>query len=122
MRTYSKRIKRLLREYASHAHERELHRELTKVQDSFAEWRQDRISSVELDQRIHEYKIVPARELYKRYNHGEIDLAVAYAVVAGVLAEDEVSGELLEAISGPIAFYRSWQEEDRLRAADDFGS
>jgi hypothetical protein len=122
MKIYSKRIKRLLREYASKAHERELHRELTKVEDSFAEWRQGRISSGELDHRIHKYKTGPARELYKRYNYGDTELAVAYAIVAGVLAEDEIPAELAEAISGPIAFYRSWQDEDRLRAADDFGS
>ncbi len=122
MKTYSKSIKQLLREYATKAHERELQRELSKVEDSFAEWRQDRISSVDLDHRIHKYKTGPARELYKRYNCGEIDLAVAYAIVAGVLAEDEVSGELLEAISGPIAFHRSWQEEGRLREAHDLGS
>jgi hypothetical protein len=122
MKIYSKRIKRLLREYASKAHERELHRELTKVEDSFAEWRQGRISSGELDHRIHKYKTGPARELYKRYNYGDTELAVAYAIVAGVLAEDEIPAELAEAISGPIAFYRSWQAEDRLRAADDFGS
>jgi hypothetical protein len=122
MKTYSKRIKRLLREYASKAHEKELHRELTKVEDSFAEWRQGRISSGELDHRIHKYKTGPARELYKRYNYSDTELAVAYAIVAGVLAEDEIPAELAEAISGPIAFYRSWQDEDRLRAADDFGS
>jgi hypothetical protein len=122
MKTYSKRIKRLLREYATEAHERELHRELTKVEASFAEWRQGSICSGELDHRIHTYKTGPARELYKRYNYGEIDLAVAYAIVAGVLAEDDVPTELLEAISGPIGFYLSWQEEGKLRAADDFGS
>jgi hypothetical protein len=122
MTTYSKRIKQLLREYATEAHERELHRELTKVEDSFSEWRQGRITSAELDHQIHKYKIGPARELYKRYNYGELDLAVAYAIVAGVLAEDELRPELLEAISGPITLYRSWQEEGRLRAADDFGS
>jgi hypothetical protein len=122
MKTYSKSIKQLLREYATKAHERELQRELSKVEDSFAEWREDRISSFEMDHRIHKYKTGPARELYKRYNDGETDLAVAYAIVAGVLAEDEMPAELMEAISGPIAFYRSWQEKDRLRAADDFGS
>ena len=37
MKPYSKRIKRLLREYSMEAHERELHRELTKLDQSFAE-------------------------------------------------------------------------------------
>ena len=37
MSEYPKRIKRLLREAAAAAHEQELHRELTKLDHSFAE-------------------------------------------------------------------------------------
>jgi hypothetical protein len=38
MREYSKKIKKLIREFAAEAHERELHRELTKLELRFAEW------------------------------------------------------------------------------------
>jgi len=53
MRDYPKRIKRLLREYSAEAYERELHRELTKLDRSFAEWRNGDIGSGELSHRIH---------------------------------------------------------------------
>jgi hypothetical protein len=118
--TYSKAIKRLLREYLAEAHERELHRELTKLDESFAEWRTGAIGSGELDHRIHEYKRGPARELYKRYNHGEADLPVAYAIVAGILPEDEVPAELLEALDRRLGFFRSLQERNELREPDDW--
>jgi hypothetical protein len=120
MHSYPKAIKRLLREYLAEAHERELHRELTKLDESFAEWRTGAISSGELDHRIHEYKRGPARELYKRYHHGEADLSVAYAIVTGILPEEEMPAELLEALERQLGFYHSWKERNELREPDDW--
>jgi len=45
-------------------------------------------------------------------------MSVAYAIVVGILDQDEVPDELLEAISGPIDFYRSLQEKNELRERD----
>jgi len=115
MSDYPKGIKRLLREYLSEAYERELRRELTRLDESFAEWRRGEISNRKLDDRIHEYETGPARALYKAYNYGPADMAVAYAVVVGVLDQEEVPKELLEAIERPINFYRSLQERNELR-------
>jgi hypothetical protein len=118
MRSYSKKIKRLLREYMTEAYERELHRELTKLDQSFTDWRTGTISSGELSYRVHQYETGPARELYKQYNHGENDMNVAYALVSGILAEHEVPAELIEAISGPISFYQSMKEQNELKERD----
>ena len=119
MAEYSKHIKRLLREYATAAYERELHRELSKLDQSFAEWRSGALSSGELSHRIHQYETGPSRELFKRYNRGEMDLNVAYAVVVGILDEGEVPPELLEAISGPLDLFRSMKERGELREPGD---
>jgi len=54
MKEYSKRTKRLMREWMTEAYETELHRELTKLDESFAEWRRGAISSGELSHRIHQ--------------------------------------------------------------------
>ena len=118
MREYSKGVKRLLREFSMEAHERELHRELTKLDNSFEKWREGAIGSGELDHRIHKYKSGPARELWKRYNHGEVDMNVAYAIVAGILDSEKVPGELLEAIERPLDFFRGMKERDELRLPD----
>jgi hypothetical protein len=118
MRDYSKRIKRLLREYLAEAYERELHRELTRLDKSFAEWREGTISSGELSHRVHQYETGPSRELFEQYNYGPLDMSVAYAVVVGILDQEQVPAELLEAISRPIHFYRSLQERNELRDRD----
>ena len=115
MKEYSKRIKRLLREYSMEAHEQELHRELTKLDANFDEWRDGVIDSIELDHRVHKYKIGPARQLFKRYNDGQADMNVAYAIAVGILDEDKVPEELLEAIKGPLAFYQDMKERNELR-------
>jgi hypothetical protein len=115
MRELSGRVKRLLREYATEAYERELYRELTKLDASFAEWRSGAISSGELSHRVHQYERGPSRALWSKYNHGEATVNVAYAIVTGILREDEVQAELLEAISGPIAVFRGMQERGDLR-------
>jgi hypothetical protein len=120
MQEPSKRVKRLLREQAAKAHERELHRELTKLDGRFAEWRSGTISSEELTYRIHKYDTGPARELWKRYNSGPAEISVAYAIVVGILDRDEVPAELLEAISRQIDWFQAEQERGELRAPDDW--
>jgi hypothetical protein len=115
MQEYPKRIRQLIREWMTEAYERELHRELTKLDESFAEWRRGAISSGELSHRIHEWETGPSRALFKQYNHGPQDVSVAYAIVVGILNEEEVPAELVEAIGGAIAFCRSLQERDELR-------
>jgi hypothetical protein len=120
MQDYPKKIKRLLREFLAEAYERELQRELAKLDQSFSEWRSGHISSGELSDRVHQYEIGPSRELYKRYNSSLPDMAVAYAVVTGILHRDEIPEELLEAIERPLSFYQSLQDRQELRAPDDF--
>ena len=118
MREYSKRTKWLRREWMTEAYERELHRELTKLDESFAEWRRGAISSGELSHRIHQWETGPSRALFKHYNRGSQDVSVAYAIVVGILNEEEVPEELLEAIGGAIEFFRSLQESDELRTRE----
>jgi hypothetical protein len=118
MQKYSRKIKHMLNEYLAQAYERDLHRELTKLDQSFAEWRDGKISSRELSQRIHQYERGPLRELFKQYNHGPADMSVAYAIVVGMLDADDVPTELLEALSRPIGFYQSLKDRGDLREKD----
>jgi hypothetical protein len=115
MAEHSQSIKRLLQQWKAEAHERELHRELTRLDESFAEWRKGLIGSGELSHRLHEWESGPARSLFKQYNDSRPDMMVAYAIVLGILDEREVPVDLLEALSGPLAFYRSLQAEGNLR-------
>jgi hypothetical protein len=115
MADYPKRIKKLLREYLAEAYERELHRELAKLDRSFAEWRVGKISSDELSHRVHQYETGPARELYKHYNGSSPDMIVAYAIVVGILRREEIPAELLEALVRPLSFYESLKERNELK-------
>ena len=65
MEAYSKRVVRLLREWTTEAYEREPHRELTRLDESFAGRRSGAISSAELSQRVHEWESGPSRALFK---------------------------------------------------------
>jgi hypothetical protein len=115
MSDYPKPIRRLLREYMGQAYEKELFRELTKLDQSFAEWREGKIDSGELSHRLHQYEVGPARELYKLYSDTPPDLAVAYAITAGILNRGEMPIELLEAIKRPLDFYQSLKDQGELR-------
>ena len=118
MREYPKRIKRLIREWMTEAYERELYRELAKLEESMAEWRRGDISSGEMSHRIHEWETGPSRALFRQYNQGPKDMSVAYAIVVGILEEEEVPAEMLEAIGGALEFFRSMQEQEELRGRE----
>jgi hypothetical protein len=119
MQQYPKNIKRLLREYMVEAYERELHREMAKLDLGFEEWRDGTINSGELSNRVHQYEAGPSRELYKKYNYSPHDINVAYAIVTGILNRDEIPIELLEAISSLLVFYLSIKEKGKLIEPDE---
>ena len=115
MQNYPKKIKRLLREYMIKAYEHELHRELAKLDRGFSEWRKGTIDNGELSDRLHQFEVGPARELYKKYNYTPHDMTVAYAIVTGMLNRDEIPAELQEAISSWLAYYQSLKDDDKLK-------
>jgi hypothetical protein len=49
----------------------------------------------------------PARELFKRYNYGSLDLAVAHAIVTGVVDRGQVPDELIDHLRRTIEFYET---------------
>jgi hypothetical protein len=119
MRDYPKSIKRLLNQFLGAAYERELQRELTKLERSFAEWRSGQIGSGELSERVHQYERGPARALYQRYNSGEKDMTLAYVIIGGVLPREEIPVELLEALTKPLSFYQALKDRNELREPED---
>ena len=115
MTDYSKRIKRLLREFTAEAYEKELSRELAKLDKSFEEWRDGKINSGELSYRIHQYETGASQELFKKYNEGKNDFNVAYAIVTEILDRDTIPKELLEAIAKHLRFYESMKADGDLK-------
>lgn len=115
MNDYPKNIKRLLRQFAAEAYEKELSLELARLDQGFAEWRSGKINSRELSDRIHQYEIGASRELFKKYNEGENDFNVAYAIITGMLNRERVPEELIEAIDKHLRFYQSRKDVGELR-------
>ena len=107
----SKNVKRLLRKYASIAHEEELRRELTRLDAAFEKWKKGDMMSGELTDFIHQFHQGPARELFLRYNTGMLDMAVASAIVKGILDKNQVPPEVLDYLSKAISFF---EEEKSL--------
>ncbi len=118
MKEYPKRIKRLLREWMTEAYERELHRELKKLEKDFESWRSGEICNGEMSSRIHEYEIGPSQALFKHCNYSPNDITVAYAIVSGILNEEDVPAEMVEAIRVDINYCRSLKEENNLASRE----
>jgi hypothetical protein len=107
MKDPSKRVKRLLREAAGAAHEEELRRALLPVAEAFERWKAGRLGSGELSDLIQRFHQGSNRELFLRYNTPDLDLAVAHAIVTGVLDRSTIAPELLEHLAGALGFYES---------------
>jgi hypothetical protein len=114
---YSKPIKRLIREWNETAYERELHRELSHLGAQFDRWRDHEIDSFELNNHIHKFHNGISRKLWQRYNSSTsvMDFNVAYALVAGILSEDEVPSELRDVLGNIIQMYRDMKDKNELR-------
>lgn len=112
---YPKHIKRQLNDLSGEAYERELHRELEKLEKSFQEWRAGALSSGDLSLQIHQYEVGASRELYKYYNGVDHDKPVAYALVVGLLKPEEVPLEVQQAIQNAISFFQDMKDQNELR-------
>jgi hypothetical protein len=107
----SKRVKRLIREYAATAHDAELSRALLPLADAFKQWERGALDSFTLQDLIHEFHQGAARDLYLRYASRRLEPALAHAIVVGALDRSAVPAEVLDHLAGLLEFYREPQDE-----------
>jgi hypothetical protein len=107
MRDYPKGIKKLIRQYAAMAYEIELSRELKKLSCRFDDWKQGKISSIELAALIDEFNSEPSHGLFNQYNSSPLDMTLAHAISNGVINKSEVPDELLQYLNHAIHFYQA---------------
>ncbi|HVH28561.1 MAG TPA: hypothetical protein VM818_17475 [Vicinamibacterales bacterium] len=105
MQEVPKRIKRLVREWAGIAHDRDLRKALGELRSQFGRWDRGEIDSVELNNLVHQFHQDTAREIWKRYATRHLEQAVASAIAAGVHLKEELPAELVQHIAGLIEFY-----------------
>jgi hypothetical protein len=97
-----KKIKKEIRNLAAKAHEKELRRALLILSEKFDQWRNGSLTSFDLTEEIHKFHNGEARELYKKYEYIGQELAVAMAIANGILTQDAVSPDILDALSREI--------------------
>ena len=105
MQEIPKRIKRLVREWAAVAHERDLRKALSELRIAFDRWERGELDSFELNDLIHRFHQDTSRDIWKRYATTHLEPAVAAAVAAGVLQRQELPPELVAHIAGLTEFY-----------------
>ncbi len=104
-----------LRRLAGIAYDRELGRELTRLEASFSEWHAGRLTSHDVSAAIHTFHDGVARDLWVLYVRGHPTSTVARAVAAGLLAESEVPASLLAKLRDAVEYYR----QEAARSAAD---
>jgi hypothetical protein len=111
-REWTKSQRRLLRELAGRAYDRELARELGAIDTDFARWRRGEIDVHALSEQIHRFHNGPARRLYLDYTGTHLEIAVGAAIGRGILTEEEATPEILEALRGLIELARDRSAEN----------
>lgn len=113
MQEFSKSEKRRLRELAAFAYERDVAKSLSMIASKFEDWKNGKVTALELNQNLHEYDRGESRELWSRYGSNQYDIQVASAIVRGLLTEVEAGKEIIAILSNQIQFFRSEAERDR---------
>ena len=100
-----KHIRRLVREYAAIAQDRELAGALRRLGAEFDRWERHELSPHDLNDAIHTFHQGPARDIWAKYSTNHLEPALGFAVASGILRKDEIPDELLQHLAGWIDFY-----------------
>ncbi len=106
MEPISRREAKLLRQLASAAYDRELGRELERLETVFAEWRAGQLSPQDVSAAIHAFHDGVARDLWVLYNRIDPSSTVPRAIAAGLLEPREIPAGLLPKLQNALEFYR----------------
>lgn len=96
-----------LRQLATLAYERELSRELERIEREFHRWHAGHCSVHELADGLHDFCEGPSKRLWVLYRGGDPLPAVARAVALRILDNHEVGADLIRAMAKQIEFFRS---------------
>lgn len=111
-RTYSKAIKKKLRQLAGAAYQRDLDSELDKLKERFDDWQAGEIDCFELSDRIHTFHDGASRDLWKFYTGADPDLIVAHAVINKIISREEAGEDVLDQIRPLLEYYEQRKQAD----------
>ena len=99
--------KQHLKELADSAHEKDLSIELNRLYAKFQKWKENKITSADLNEALRQYHNDTADEIYKTYVLvSDPREAVAKAIVNDILNIADVHADCRPLLEGIIAFYR----------------
>jgi len=104
---HPKRVRRLVRDWAAIAHDRELTKALQDLRTQFDRWERGEITAADLNEIVHRYHEGPSREIWKHYATNHLEPAVAFTVATGLIRREELPSELLEHLANWIQFYEA---------------
>ena len=120
MSNVTKRTRKMLRELAGVAYERELTTRLEGLAEEFDAWRAGRLSPWDLENAIHRFHNGDARDLWKKYDRLGPEESVSAAVVDGLLQLSEVpEGEARELVEDRAESIRMIRESFRDDIPED---
>ncbi len=82
-----------------------MRRALEPVAEAVRRWERGELGGGELSEIIHDFHQGPARVLHGRYNTARLEMAVAYAITAGILDRQTIPVELLDHLARALQFY-----------------
>ena len=106
MEPITRRESKHLRQLAAIAYDRELGRELTRLETSFMDWRAGRLNPHDVSAAIHAFHDGVARDLWVRDNRVDPSSTVPRAIATGLVAESEVPSALLTKLQNALEYYR----------------
>lgn len=118
-RDLSKSQRRAIRDLAGLAHDRELSTELSALEAAFGRWRANELDPHELNNLIHAFHQGPSRKLFVIYTDSIPVLAVASAVVRGIIDESEVPEHVRDFVARAVSVARAHIALEHDGDADD---
>ena len=95
-----------MKELAALAYEKEMNSALRDLSGEFEKWKDGEIGPLDLNDKIHQHHNYKAKELYKIYDMGNPELAVARAIARGIINEDEVKENCLQFLERMIEMFK----------------
>lgn len=115
----AKNFRKIAKKLAGQAYQREQEKALDSLRRDFDRWRSGEIDCWELTDLIHRFHDGKSRELYKFYEMGSSEFALARAIALGILREEEVPADVQEQLRPMIEYFRDEHAEEDRNPADE---
>jgi len=106
----TKKTSKKLKELKLTAYQRELDEHLSKLSAKFNDWKNKKITAMELRDHIYDFDKGPSTKISGFYDHFDDHICVARAVAIGLLKKEEVPENILESIDRNIDSFRGLEK------------